>query len=79
MNVSVRSYLTSGLAVITAGAIMTAPTEPQHATAATEGSPIALAAQVQPPQLPAPTTLDLPGTTRASRCRSTPGSLWISS
>ena len=60
MNVSVRSYLTSGLAVITAGAIMAAPTEPQHATAATEGLPVALAAQTRPLPLPAPPTLALP-------------------
>jgi hypothetical protein len=60
MNESVHSYLTSGLAVITACSIITAPTEPQHASAATEGPPIAVAAQVRPLQFPVPTTLALP-------------------
>ena len=60
MHVSVRSYLASGLATITAGAvIVSAPAEapPQPAV---EMPPVALAAQVQPLQLPAPTALGLP-------------------
>ena len=60
MNVSVRSYLTSGLAVVTAGAVIMAPTEPQQPAARAEALPVALAAQVQPLRLPAPTTLGLP-------------------
>ena len=59
MHVSVRSYLASGLATITAGAvIVSAPAEapPQPAV---EMPPVALAAQVQPLQLPAPTALGL--------------------
>ena len=60
MNESVRSYLTSGLAVITAGAIITAPSEPQQPAARAEALPVALAAQVHPLRLPAPTTLGLP-------------------
>ena len=60
MNVSVRSYLTSGLAVITAGAIITAPTEPQQPTARAEALPVALVAQEQPLRSPAPPALGLP-------------------
>jgi hypothetical protein len=60
MNVSVRPYLTSGLAVITAGAIITAPTEPQQPAARAEALPVALAAQELPLRLPAPPTLALP-------------------
>jgi hypothetical protein len=49
MNVSVRSYLASGL-VAAAGAIVVAPMDVQ---APAEAVPVALVAQVQPLQLPA--------------------------
>jgi hypothetical protein len=48
MNVSVRSYLASGL-VAAAGAIVVAPMDVQ---APAEAVPVALVAQVQPLQLP---------------------------
>jgi hypothetical protein len=59
MHVSVRSYLASGLATITTGAVIVvapaeAPPEPD-----VEMPPVALAAQVQPLQLPAPAALGL--------------------
>lgn len=63
MNVSVRSYLSSGLAAATAGVIVVAPIGAQPAAQAT-APPIALAAQVQPLQLPTPAALSptqLPG------------------
>jgi hypothetical protein len=66
MNVSVRSYLTSGLAVIAAGAVINAPAEPQQPTepqqpaARAEALPVALAAQEQSLRLPAPPALGLP-------------------
>jgi hypothetical protein len=52
MNVSVRSYLSSGLAAATATVIVVAPIEAQ-APAAAEAPPVALVAQEQPLQLPA--------------------------
>ncbi len=52
MNVSVRSYLSSGVAAATATVIVVAPMEAQT-PARPEAPPVALAAQVQPPQLPA--------------------------
>ena len=60
MNVSVRSYLTPGLVAVTAGAVIMAPIEPQQAAVRAEALPVALAAQLQPLRLPAPTTLGLP-------------------
>lgn len=51
MNVSVRSYLSSALAAATAGAIVVAPVEVQTPAEAA-ALPVALAAQVQPLQLP---------------------------
>jgi hypothetical protein len=60
MNVSIRSYLTSGLAVIAAGAVIAAPTEPQQPAARAEALPVALAAQEQPLRLPAPPAVGLP-------------------
>ncbi len=60
MKVSVRSYLTSGLAVVAAGAVTVAPIEAQQPAARAEAFPVALAAQVQPLQLQPPTTLGLP-------------------
>ena len=60
MNVSVRSYLTSSLAVVTVGAVIMAPTGPQQPTARAEALPVALAAQLQPLRLPVTTTLGLP-------------------
>ena len=52
MNVSVRSYLTSGLVAATAGAIVVTPIEAQ-APAEALAQPVALTAQVQPLELPA--------------------------
>ena len=52
MNVSVRSYLSSGLAAATAAVVVVAPME-AHVPAAAEAPPIALVAQAQPLQLPA--------------------------
>ena len=51
MNVSVRSYLTSGLVAATAGAIVVTPIEVQ-APAEALAQPVALTAQVQPLELP---------------------------
>ena len=59
MNVSVRSYLASGLAAATAGVIVVAPTEAQ-APAEVHASPVALSAQTQPLQLPISAPLALP-------------------
>jgi hypothetical protein len=59
MNVSVRSYLSSGLAAATAGVIVVAPIEaadPAQAVA----PPVALAAQVQALPISAPAALDVP-------------------
>jgi hypothetical protein len=60
MTASVHSCLASGLAAATAAVIVMAPTEaevPAHVAA----PPVALTAQVQPVQLPAPSPLNLPG------------------
>ncbi len=59
MFVSVRSYLSSGLAAATATVIVVAPMEVQSPARA-EAPPVALAAQMQPLQIPAPTALGLP-------------------
>jgi hypothetical protein len=59
MNVSVRSYISSGLAAATATVIVIAPVEVQ-APAQAVARPVALTAQVQPLQLPAPSALSLP-------------------
>ena len=53
MNVSVRSYLSSGLAAATATVVVVAPMEAQVPAAVAEAPPIALVAQAQPLQLPA--------------------------
>jgi hypothetical protein len=52
MNVSVRSYLSSGLAAASAAVVVVAPMEAQ-VPAAAEAPAIALVAQAQPLQLPA--------------------------
>lgn len=52
MNVSVRSYLSSGLAAATATVVVVTPMQTQ-VPAAAEAPPIALVAQAQPLQLPA--------------------------
>jgi hypothetical protein len=53
MNVSVRSYLSSGLAAATATVIVVTPLEAQTPASAATTAPIALAVQAQPLQLPA--------------------------
>jgi hypothetical protein len=59
MNVSVRSYISSGLAAATATVIVIAPVEVQTPAQAV-APPVALTAQVQPLQLPVPAALSLP-------------------
>lgn len=59
MNVSVRSYISSGLAAATATGIVIAPVEVQTPAQAV-APPVALTAQVQPLQLPVPAALSLP-------------------
>lgn len=56
MFVSVRSYLSSGLAAATATIIIVAPAEAQR-PAQPEAPPLTLVAQMQPLQLPAPAVL----------------------
>ena len=59
MFVSVRSYISSGLAAATAAVIVIAPVEVQTPAQAV-APPVALTAQVQPLQLPVPAALGLP-------------------
>lgn len=59
MNISVRSYISSGLAAATATVIVIAPVEVQTPAQAV-APPVALTAQVQPLQLPVPAALSLP-------------------
>jgi len=59
MNLSVRSYISSGLAAATTTVIVIAPVEVQTPAQAV-APPVALAAQVQPLQLPVPAALSQP-------------------